>query len=107
MGLLLVGRYVSGTSPDGEIVQLMMLGSLVLSNVIYLFYRLYKINDDAAVIFIAIFTVAMLIAQVIYRRFFYDLDPRIEFLQILSVLLLATVVVLLVSRRRTRAQQAR
>jgi hypothetical protein len=67
MGLLLVGRYVSGISPDGEIAQLMMLGSLVLSNVIYLFYRLYKINDDAAVMFIAIFTVAMPIEHFVYR----------------------------------------
>lgn len=100
MGPLLIIRLTSGIWVDAEVVQVMMLGSLVVANFFYLFYRLYKISQDAAVIFVGIIAVAMPLAQFVYRRLFNASDPRAEWLHLLAVLLVTTGVVLWVGRRR-------
>lgn len=95
----LIIHYYGKVPMTFELLQLQMLCVLVVANALYIFYILYRFNEDAGVYFIVIFPLGNFLARLVYTRFFPDLDARTQALQVLGVLIATTLVVHFVRRR--------
>jgi len=91
---LLVHSYFGG-SLDSELLQIVFLGALIWTNIIYLCIILYKIDPLLILIIAPIYY----FFDLIYTRFSKDLDARLKSLYLLAGLLVATIIVHVIQRK--------
>lgn len=95
----LFAHYYLEVQFSKELLQLGILGTLYFLNFTYLFLLLLnKVNAEAAVIFLLIFS----FADFVYEKFYKDIDGRLQLLQLMVALMVATIVVRSVLKKSSR-----
>ena len=91
----LMVHYWAGLSFDMSILQIVILASLLLTNAIYLSIVLYKIDPLLVLIIPSIYY----FFDLIYTRFYKDMDERLKSLYLLAGLLVTTIIVHFVQKK--------
>jgi hypothetical protein len=94
-GTYLMVHYWAGLSFDMRILQIVTLSALLLTNAIYLSFILYKIDPLLVLIVTAIYY----FFDLIYTRFYKDMDERLKSLYLFAGLLITTIIVHLVQKK--------
>jgi hypothetical protein len=100
-GYLLFVRFHLQFPLTAGLIQTAILAALTGLNFFYLFYILYKMNEDAAIILVVIFSLVWL-AFFVYSRVVKDVDTGLGFVVILGGLITTTAIVQIVRRSRSQ-----
>jgi hypothetical protein len=87
----------AGLSLNMEMYQIVIIGALVLTNASYLTIILYKIDPWLILIIAPIFY----IYDLIYTRFYKDMDERLKSLYLLVALVITTIIVHVIQRKKS------